>query len=148
RISRARPSRARNAPRAPAASRSRTPRRRLRPAFWFSPSGEDTTRMPSHHTPSCPALCRASTSCLLHERRGWPGIRAFTPVFDGLCPAMTNGEDLRSPRRLLRPAAQIVDDAPLAQRLARDTGVAAVQGQPVGGGRLVLVGDHPGARAE
>jgi hypothetical protein len=21
--------------------------------------------------------------------RGWPGIRAFTPVFDGLCPAMT-----------------------------------------------------------
>ena len=25
-----------------------------------------------------------------HERRGWPGIRAFTPVFDGLCPAMTN----------------------------------------------------------
>jgi len=22
-------------------------------------------------------------------RRGWPGIRAFTPVFDGICPAMT-----------------------------------------------------------
>ena len=24
-----------------------------------------------------------------NERRGWPGMRAFTPVFDGLCPAMT-----------------------------------------------------------
>ncbi len=25
----------------------------------------------------------------LEARRGWPGVRAFTPVFDGLCPAMT-----------------------------------------------------------
>jgi hypothetical protein len=30
-----------------------------------------------------PRLCRSE------ERRGWPGTRAFTPVFDGLCPAMT-----------------------------------------------------------
>ncbi len=30
-----------------------------------------------------PRLCRSK------ERRGWPGIRAFTPVFDGLSPATT-----------------------------------------------------------
>jgi len=52
------------------------------------------------HTPSCPAnrvrpltgqlQARAGHPRLCQrERRGWPGIRASTPVFDGLCPAMT-----------------------------------------------------------
>ncbi len=40
---------------------------------------------------SCPALCRASRlgthSASLSEMAG--EVRAFTPVFDGLCPAMT-----------------------------------------------------------
>src|SRR5947208_12150780 len=35
--------------------------------------------------------------------------------------------------RLLRPAAEIVDDAALAQRLAGEAGVAPVQDQPVMG---------------
>src|SRR6185503_8407228 len=29
------------------------------------------------------------TSVIHDERRGWSGIRAFTPVFAGLCPAIT-----------------------------------------------------------
>jgi hypothetical protein len=32
----------------------------------------------------------------LDARRGWPVIRAFTPVFDGLCPAMTTERATRS----------------------------------------------------
>jgi hypothetical protein len=27
-------------------------------------------------------------------RRGWPGTRAFTPVFNGLCPAMTESFEM------------------------------------------------------
>src|SRR5947207_5911897 len=42
-------------------------------------------------SPSCPALRRASTSlvAVMKTRRGWLARRAFTPVFDWLCPAMT-----------------------------------------------------------
>ena len=41
-------------------------------------------------SPSCPALCRASTSFAFRERRGWPGIGVLrTPFFKRLCPAMT-----------------------------------------------------------
>src|ERR1044072_814259 len=46
---------------------------------------------------------------------------------------------VRLPRRLLRPAAEIVDDAALAQRLARDAGVAAMQDQPMMRMELVCV---------
>src|SRR6185312_16149321 len=40
---------------------------------------------------SCPALCRASTSSNRAQPKDADGRdkRAFTPVFDGLCPAMT-----------------------------------------------------------
>jgi hypothetical protein len=31
----------------------------------------------------------------LKTRRGWPGARAFTPVFAGLCPAMTETHHTR-----------------------------------------------------
>jgi hypothetical protein len=33
-------------------------------------------------------------------RRGWPGTRAFTPVFDGLAPAMTKVESSRESQHL------------------------------------------------
>ena len=36
-----------------------------------------------------PGLVPGAHVCAAARSRGWPGIRAFTPVFDGLCPAMT-----------------------------------------------------------
>src|SRR5947209_6139568 len=75
-------------------SRDTTTRRPSRPclreaSFILSPSS--CPDLFSHS--SCPDLFRASTSYFLatskQGRRGWQGIRAFTPVFDGLCPAMT-----------------------------------------------------------
>src|ERR1700738_3963816 len=48
----------------------------------------------------------------------------------GTRPGMTKKKSTPS-NRLLRPAAEIVDQAYLAARLARQTGVAAMQDQPV-----------------
>src|SRR5438270_12930638 len=46
---------------------------------------------------------------LCHQaRRGWPGNRAFTPVLDGLCPAMTKYRLIRR-----RKAAHGELDAPV-----------------------------------
>src|ERR1700688_933103 len=44
--------------------------------------------------------------------------------------------------RLLRPAAEIIDQAHLAARLARQTGVAAMQDQPVMGVQHEFGWDH------
>src|SRR5207247_1375890 len=46
--------------------------------------------------------------CFHDPRRGWPDVRAFTPVFDGLCPAMTERLVLRiEPFELLHPLAGV-----------------------------------------
>jgi 2-keto-3-deoxy-L-fuconate dehydrogenase len=44
-----------------------------------------------------------------YDRRGWPGKRAFTPVFDGLCPAMT--EDRRNMAGRLKGKVALVTAA-------------------------------------
>ena len=55
------------------------------PVSWTKAVPLHLTHMLRHARPCAghPRLCRSE------ERRGWPGIWAFTPVFDGLCPAMT-----------------------------------------------------------
>src|SRR5580692_8059397 len=64
-----------------------------------------------------------------------------TPSFERLCPAMTIEEVYL--HCLFRPAAEIVDQAHLAARLARQAGVTAMQDQPVMGVKHEFVGDHP-----
>ena len=57
----------------------------------YGPAQDDITGLPL--SPSCPALCRASTSSFIcwasEEDVDGRDISAFTRVFDALCPAMT-----------------------------------------------------------
>ena len=55
---------------------------------------------------------------------------------------VSHGFARRHQRGLARPLAQVGDHAPLAQRPARQAGVAAVQDQPVVRVQHVLLGDH------
>src|SRR6476619_609996 len=76
--------------------------------------------MPVQPAPaSWPALLQARAGhprlCRSEERRGWPGIRAFTPVFDGLCPAMT--EARKFVMTLPDSGHLTVDDASLEYRM-------------------------------
>src|SRR6266568_5710022 len=69
--------------------------------------------------PGHPRLCLRGRQ----ERRGCPDIRAFTPVFDGLCPGMTelferhrpaiSSSIAFTPSSLTRPTAPMAGGTPL-----------------------------------
>jgi hypothetical protein len=81
-------------------------------------------------------LFRPSTPCFgeaWQERRGRPGIRAFTPIFDGLCPGTTESnlnayachrssalaaESTRAMTATARGRGEMVDATDLSQNLS------------------------------
>src|SRR6266404_6921534 len=74
------------------------------------------------------------------RRRGLVGAQGGGSLFFVyLAPQARRG---RTSNRLFTPAAEIVDRAYLAARLARQTGATAVQDQPVMGMQLEFGGNH------